>query len=455
MSRPAVRVSAAGALLLALAPALVVPLSSAGARLGAPTCQGEPATVVGEPGSDVVRGTDGPDVIVSRGVPEVRAAGGADRVCVTKGPGPASDPAADETRTVYAGMGNDDVTVEAGATAYVVVVLGEGADTFTGAGEPDDVWAGDRNDARRTGPEDAVDAEADTITTGGGRDQVFVGQPDVPLRDVVDTGGSGDRVVVEATAANAVSSLVLGTGRDVLEWEWPDGVGGEWLVDATAGVAKRDGGREFTFSGVDDYRLPVPGRASLTFRGSDAKETVWASSYARVDLGGGNDRFHVRPTFTLPDAGAGVLDGGAGTDRLVVADDQAYAVRLGDAMTFDDPAVADATLSGIEDVDAYSGRGRARVIGGDGANRLWTYGCRIILAGGNGDDRLVAVGDCGEEPGPKLRGGAGDDRVLGGDADDELLGGAGDDRLDGGPGRDSADGGAGSDRCVAEVRTRC
>jgi hypothetical protein len=50
-----------------------------------PTCMGEPATIVGEPGRDV-EGTDGPDVIVGgSGTQRISPGGGRDLVCAGDG----------------------------------------------------------------------------------------------------------------------------------------------------------------------------------------------------------------------------------------------------------------------------------------------------------------------------------------------------------------------------------
>src|ERR1700752_924634 len=51
-----------------------------------PTCFGDPATIVGTPGDDRIRGTNQPDVIVARGGNDVvRGRGGHDRICAGRG----------------------------------------------------------------------------------------------------------------------------------------------------------------------------------------------------------------------------------------------------------------------------------------------------------------------------------------------------------------------------------
>jgi Ca2+-binding RTX toxin-like protein len=72
---------------------------------------------------------------------------------------------------------------------------------------------------------------------------------------------------------------------------------------------------------------------------------------------------------------------------------------------------------------------------------------RVILYGGDGDDRLFAVGASPVE----IHGGAGDDLLRGGSGNDILLGEDGDDTLMGGDGRDLLIGGLGSDRIIGNT----
>ena len=67
-------------LVLLAIPAIVVGADVASA--GRPTCFGRPATHVGDGGRDVIDGTSGPDVIVTRGGnDDIDGAGGRDRIC--------------------------------------------------------------------------------------------------------------------------------------------------------------------------------------------------------------------------------------------------------------------------------------------------------------------------------------------------------------------------------------
>jgi Ca2+-binding RTX toxin-like protein/GH24 family phage-related lysozyme (muramidase) len=110
---------------------------------------------------------------------------------------------------------------------------------------------------------------------------------------------------------------------------------------------------------------------------------------------GGDDQIIVRSGSWLQ-----FLEGGGGTDTLVVADN----TRL------------------VLDLDA---RGFEIIRAGGADDVLTAHTVAATLSGGGGNDRLT--------------GGSGDDRILGGTGDDALIGGAGADVLSGGDGIDSLD----------------
>jgi subtilisin-like proprotein convertase family protein len=85
----------------------------------APRCDGKPATIVGTPGRDVLRGTAGADVIVGlAGKDTIRSANGADRVCA----GPGND-------ALYGGRGRDRLF---GGPGNDRLIGGGGRDTCLG-----------------------------------------------------------------------------------------------------------------------------------------------------------------------------------------------------------------------------------------------------------------------------------------------------------------------------------
>ena len=202
--RAAVKTTVSSALLaLTLVLAPVVPAHAA-PNPAAPQCGGRPATLVGSPGTKLLEGTPGPDVVVTEGAGRVNTGDGDDVVCVT-------GTTADGKRMILdAGTGNDAVTVT--ARNGVRVLLGDGDDTFVGGSETDAVLAGYFDD----GP---IDTGVDTIHTGAGPDNV--------------RSWGGD------------DTISLGKGADWLEW-------GPATSPADGG---RGRDRMFVYSGVDDSVL--------------------------------------------------------------------------------------------------------------------------------------------------------------------------------------------------------
>jgi uncharacterized repeat protein (TIGR01451 family) len=111
--------------------------------LGAPTCRGVTATVVGTPGNDTLLGTTGPDVIVGLG--------GADRIVSRAG-----------RDLICAGGGADAVGA---GTAADRVFAGAGPDRLLGRGGPDVLKGQAGNDVIKGG------AGADRLRGGRGFDR--------------------------------------------------------------------------------------------------------------------------------------------------------------------------------------------------------------------------------------------------------------------------------------------
>ncbi|MGE0254525.1 MAG: hypothetical protein AB7N54_19020 [Alphaproteobacteria bacterium] len=148
-----------------------------------------------------------------------------------------------------------------------------------------------------------------------------------------------------------------------------------------------------------------------------------------------------------------VFVGGAGTDTLVATDGD-DAILLDDSTSPFYDGLSGPRIRDIEIIDAGEGNdvvnltstnfsyGDVVVLGGAGADTLWTSAGNDILDGGSGNDRLD--------------GGAGNDLLIGGFGDDDLVGGAGADILfgdaftgvGGAAGNDTIDGGAGNDIIV-------
>ncbi|NMY12672.1 S8 family serine peptidase [Pseudomonas veronii] len=119
------------------------------------------------------------------------------------------------------------------------------------------------------------------------------------------------------------------------------------------------------------------------------------------------------------------IDGGAGIDTVLIADDRGVSLNLSQA--------------NIEVV--YGGYGADVLIGG-GADNYFIEGAAgdDYIRGGGADDALS-----GQDGNDIVYGGSGDDLIRGGRGNDQLFGEAGGDVLDGGAGDDLIDGGAGDD----------
>jgi Ca2+-binding RTX toxin-like protein len=188
---PAVLAALAALAVLVPTPAQDVAIAAPTSTAEVATCQGRPATIEAT-GGDVV-GTAGPDVIVVSGsLTRVDAGDGDDLICVIGNTGQV---------TIAAGAGADSIDSTA-AGYWTEATLGPGADHFLGGLQWDMVTT-------------AGDASPDTVTTGGGHDQLVV-TPGTPVD--ADLGPGPDRVIYRAHRGDAPSSLDLGArrGRDLL-----------------------------------------------------------------------------------------------------------------------------------------------------------------------------------------------------------------------------------------------
>jgi uncharacterized repeat protein (TIGR01451 family) len=121
--------------------------------LGAPTCRGVAATVVGTPGDDVLTGTSGPDVVVAFGGSDtIRTGAGRDLICA--GAGNDSVVAGSAADRIFGGAGRDHL-------------LGRGGPDLIKAGAGNDVLAGGRGDDRLRGG-----SGFDRCTGGPGRNSI-------------------------------------------------------------------------------------------------------------------------------------------------------------------------------------------------------------------------------------------------------------------------------------------
>ena len=255
--------------------------------VAAEMCQGRPATLVGSPDTALV-GTDGDDVIVTKGSRVILALDGNDRVCVTGKSG-----------LVYAGFGDDvvDTTTASSGRSF----LGPGADTYLGGPGTDFVKA-----AGNPGNGAAIgDQEVDVIDVGAGSATIYSGAPGKGNADTITVGDGTSTVYwsgyqtggeVEFGAGRHRMQVFL-KGDEPRDWRLGNGLGpdaGDQLVRWTGFVR-------------DLSVLAFPDSAALTMLGSAAPELLKAQFLPSNDRGPGRQRrpaVQPRPRRRFPAPGA-------------------------------------------------------------------------------------------------------------------------------------------------------
>ena len=178
-----------------------------------PTCDGLPATFVGDAGDDYFQGGPGVDVVVDPGGDNyLQTGGGNDHVCL--GDGDDEIDTGDGDDFVDAGGGNNTIKTGNGSDA---ARSGTGNDQIdTGDGEDQVVDLGGRNKV-------FTGNESDRVTTGSGRDEIETGKGD----DIVLDGGGNNTV----KTGDGNDQITTGAGDDAV-----DGGNGFDLCDAGGGA---------------------------------------------------------------------------------------------------------------------------------------------------------------------------------------------------------------------------
>ena len=457
------------------------------------TCRGEPATIVGEAGQEII-GTPGRDVVVTNRSQGVSTLEGDDLVCVT---GPDSSPHVSHPVQVDMGPGDDVLDGTAARSWPVQADLGSGADLFEGG-------AGD--DAVRTGAltppnYNHLDADEDVVLSGAGHDSITSGEAGRNNRDWLQLGAGVDSVAWSG-AWGGGSPIDGGADGALLHTSTVDPA----RLDVPTGELQLGTAPPLLFTNVHSFLVIAAGSGvSMDVIGTAGTDhvAVWGSdplTAITADLGAGDDTLSLLRAPTSASrlaAGRGVDDLHLGSGERSLALDLASGVlRIGEIVS-EAPSFENAQLL-AKNVD---------LAGTANDNSLIAVGCRIELRGRGGDDfvrhtidwdwetylfgcegNLSAWGGTGRDlidghtgdddikagaGKDEVFGGGGADRVLGGGGNDTLhgrggndvvLGAAGRDRMSGGTGKDSltggrgsdrADGGAGRDQCSAEHRMRC
>lgn len=422
------------ALLTASLPLLVSLAIVQPAEAAAPTCEGQPATLVGTPGQALV-GTAGPDVIVTNGASPVKAGDGDDLVCITRRHSSFPD--------ISTGPGDD--RVQDTSHAFPDVDLGAGDDRFR-----EFTTHGARVDAG-----DAAALGHDVVIGGPWADSVVSGVPDQPNDDVVRLGPGGDGLHLNGTPTGSFDG---GRGDDIvlLATSAP----ADWVLDLAHDTGTVDG-VPFEVRRNEDFSLADLPWRTMHVTGSDSDESVYASrsrtsgpmptGELTARMGGGDDLVSVTA------AQSGPFLGGPGHDGLEV---EATTGRhtVGPAIRVN----LSRNRYRVDGTDAVTARSFAAVetrwfasstiTGTPGANRLDILGCRGRTAAGAGDD-FVQFDRFRACPGPARD--QREFRAFGQAGDDILWGDSGMDHLIGGPGRDQTWGLEARDTCRAEREVYC
>ncbi len=448
------------ALGLATSAATVAPVAAAAAtsRAGAvpPTCRGLAPTLVGEPGEDVLRGTDDDDVIITNGVHTVRARDGDDVICTTRS-GKGLD--------IQAGSGDDVVDrtedqpypARGNRGGAVVVALGSGVDRFEGVDGPELVYAGGGDTVLGNGAGSRQSFDHDEVYVGSSREPA--------VATVRLSGSSGNRVIFGAAPAPGLdlevadgSSLEL--GRLAAD--------SDWHVDLRHRSLVRDGvdlGRVAGFTSVQ-LRVGREGGPPVRLTGGPLDEQVSIDGMRRVslDLGGGNDDLRLESGCRRHRLVA--ARGGPGRDHVSLSDYRYGCAEQPPSIDLREGEIRTgsrlfATVRGFPRATLTTNSPGAVLRGGKGDDILRHVGCGATLSGGGGDDRLssrppVLIGFSSDhyETCPAAR----RLRMVGGAGDDSFVrrGGANPSVMTGGAGRDVARGSKRKrDVCDTEVGSRC
>ncbi len=367
---------------------------------------------------------------------------------------------------------NKDV-VPANIESYVLS-LGDGADTYSGAGSsvagavfpgPIAVYGSAGNDTFNQG---ALATPSESIYGGSGTDTVSYASRTAALT-VTLGAGANDGLAGEAdNLADDLEVVTGGTGDDT------------FTAAAAVAITFNGGAGADTLEGSSADDTLNGGAGADTLRGKEGDDTLNGDD--------GDDSFDEEDGSVAN--GADVFNGGAGVDTVD------YSARTADlAVTMDgvDPndgesGEGDNVKSDVENVKC--GAGDDTVTGNTSHNNIWGGDGDDTLTGGAGDDVFVAEaatdgddvinggtgsdtvdysgrtnditavldgtagsGESGESDTlgsdvENLWGGDGDDTLTGNSSSNELVGGVGDDTLDGDTGDDTLEGGGGSENNV-------
>lgn len=425
-------------------------------------------TLVGGDSHDVLRGGTGADLILG-GDGADTLAGGSGADSLAGGAGFDTALYDDALRGVAVDLAAGTATVTGGGTDALAtieaVVSGDGADTLRGDGGA--------NDLRSRGGDDLLNGRGgnDTLDGGAGRDTLNGGAGSDTVRYASHVRGMTIDLAhgtATATGTAALTDTLVSIENAI------GGQGNDHLLGSSLGQALDGGLGADTVAGAGGDDTLTGGLGNDLVQGGDGNDQILGARVIYPETAAtdpqGSDRFF----DALVDDGRDTLDGGAGSDTLVVPSatyrsdwgtargllDAAVNLAAGAARVALDDASTDRLVS-IENVTTHDGDDT--VHGSAGANVLSVgNGSNIVHAGagndtivGGAEDDTASLGTWQDE----LHGDRGNDRIVGNGsletfpdsampalAADYLDGGAGNDTLVGGIGTSVMVGGDGADR---------
>lgn len=250
-------------------------------------------------------------------------------------------------------------------------------------------------------------------------------------RTTIDAGAGDDAVTLIGDLGSTVSG---GTGND------------SFVVNGGRGTRLEGGAGEDRATITLDTAGPTVSTIGPTTAGGLAGTLANGDgvSFAGIEhlvaqFGAGRDRVTVTGA-ALAEGRTVTLDGGAGSDALVLDFSAALRGVTTDVAPDGVLRVGGGTFRGFESIDLIGSGAADTLVGGPGGGTLDGGAGNDVLRGGMGSDTLR--GGTGDD---RLEGGLGADSLFGGLGADRLEGGAGDDWLEGGPGADVLTGGTGRD----------
>ncbi len=323
-------------------------------------------------------------------------------------------------------FGNGDFDLLEGGEGDDSLEGGDGDDTLNGGDDNDTLW-GQNND--------------DTLDGGEGRDTLYGGDGD----DVLLGGIGNDRSEGDADNDTLIDgagndTLIGGSGFDTADFSLhTTGVsvdlntnsglaGGTYAGGVYAGATETNslfGMENITGTAYGDLLVSKTGSAGVVDAGAGRDRVITGNTNDRVTGGADNDTI-------LTGAGSDVIFNGDGAD---VVNGQAG---------FDLLDLSAATSDVYTDLNANTAQlGGTSSAGGvySGATEINTvFGVENLIGGGFNDILIAKTGSAAV-----IDGGGGNDQITGGIRNDFLTGGTGDDTVTGGAGSDRFFEGAGSD----------